>query len=353
MSHSMFTALQVLYFSQSLRILYVEDDQSIRESMQSIFESLFQHIDYAVDGIDGLKYYNKNEYDIVITDLNMPRMNGIEMIEKIHEINPEQKIIAISANDASTILIDLIQKGVNGFLVKPIDQQQILNIFYPICRDAHAQKENISLYDTLSEERKKLQSKIKELEAQNNATLVKHQQVGELLEMCDTGKKLDLIEGYFEKDEDEGRDNVLFIKDDGDELIDLFNEMPEQMMEYLNTGNIERIHEVSHSLLKVSSILLHYSPFLDTLATSFSELGVCIREDIEMFTQMVNSSSDHVFMLWDAINLDMMRYIKRFSRESMAMKNIHHIHTPTSLSIQQIIVLIRPPDPEEGAIEFF
>lgn len=349
----MFSSSQVYYFSKSLRVLYVEDDLSMRESVQSILEQFFKYIDYAVDGIDGLVHYKKNQYDIVITDITMPRMNGIEMIKKIHEIDPEQKIIAMSANDESETLIKLIQNGVNGFLLKPVEQQQILNAFYPICRDAHAQKENIVLCDTLSEERKNLQSKIKELESHNNATLVKHQQIGELLEMCDTNKKSDLIEEYFAKDEDDGVNNVLFSKEDCDELSDLFNEMPELMMEYLTTGNIEKIHNLSQSLIKVSSVLLHYSPFLDTLALSFDKLGICIKDDIDGFSQMFHLSSDHMFMLWDAINLDMGRYVKRFSKESMAMKNIHHIHNPTSLSIQQIILLISPQDVDVQEIEFF
>lgn len=349
----MFKASQVFYFSQSLRVLYVEDDQSVRESMQSVFEEFFKHTDYAVDGVDGLKYYNKYPYDIVITDINMPHMNGIEMIDKIHEINPEQKIIAISSHDESYILINLIQKGVNGFLLKPVDQHQILNVFYSICRDSHAQNENIILNNALNEERKKLQSKIKEFESQSNATQVKHQQIGDLLEMRIKNKKSHLIEEYFTVDADEGVENVLFTKDDCDELNDLFDERPDLMMQYLTTGNIEKIHDVSRSLIKVSSVLLHYSPFLDTLSTSFSELGVCIRDDLAAFLQLFNHSSENMFMIWDAINLDMKRYLDRFSKESMAMKNIHHIHTPTSLSIQQIIVLIRPQDTNMEEIEFF
>lgn len=67
---------------------------------------------------------------------------------------------------------------------------------------------------------------------------------------------------------------------------------------------------------------------------------------------MINSSSDSVVTLFDAIAVDMERYVTRFSLESMAMSNIHHIHQPTTLSIKQVIVLFSNED-EDGDIEFF
>ena len=68
---------------------------------------------------------------------------------------------------------------------------------------------------------------------------------------------------------------------------------------------------------------------------------------------MYKEDPDNAIMLFDAVSLDMERYIERFSVESMAMKNIHHIHHPTSLSIQQIIGMISPENIDEGEMEFF
>jgi len=351
----MFSAKQVYKFSQSLRVLYVEDDENLRAEVSILLETFFEHIDTAMDGADGLDKYNHNEYDIVITDINMPKMGGIEMVSKIHEIYPEQKIIAVSAHNESHLLINLIEKGVSSFILKPIKEENFFNILYPICRDAHAQRDNIQLYEALNEERSKLTAKIRSLEAQVNATSVKHQQVEQLLQEKSDGHPQPHTGGYFDKDEDEGTENVVFMKEDSDELREIFNELPDLMMQYTLTHDIENFHQVVGYLKKVSSILLIYSPFLDTLSSSFEGLASAVDKNIEKFAKMFETNSAGMFRIWDAINIDIERYLERFSVESMAMKNIHHIHHPTSLSIQQIIILIDEDIEPDGAaeIEFF
>lgn len=349
----MISAKQVYRFSHPLHVLYVEDDLHLRADMSAVLESFFERLDTAADGMEGLEKYNHHPYDIVITDINMPRMNGIEMIAKIHEMNPEQKIIAVSAHDESDILIRLIQNGVNSFLLKPVQQQHLLNIFYPVCRDAHAQRENVELYQALNEERAQLKEKIRLLEAQVNATAIKHQQVGELLQEREGEVSQQLLQEYFARDDDEGEENVLFLRDDCDEMRERFNEMAELMMHYAMTHDLKPIHRVVNSLFKISSVLLRYSPFLDTLAKRFGELAATLQENLNRFAALFAENTQSMLMLWDAVNIDMERYMERFSVESMAMKNIHHIHNPTSLSIQQIITLISPDEIETSEIEFF
>ncbi len=352
----MITAKNVFEVSSELHVLYVEDDINLRQETSMLFEPFFARLDVASDGLEGLEKFNEHLYDIIITDINMPRMNGIEMISKIREIHPEQKIIAISAHSESDILVSLIRAGVTSFLLKPILQQDVINIFYAVCRDAYAQRLNIELFEELNEERDKLKKKIKILETQMNATETKHQQVEQLLQektQAQHQEEAPMLNEYFEKDEDEGEENVLFLKDDCDEMSEMFNEMPELMLQYNNTHDIHNVETVVSYLQKISSILLHYTPFLDPLAKSFEELAATITNNLDAFTAMFGENPDGALMVWDAISIDMERYMRRFSEESMAMKNIHHIHHPTTLSIQQIIGMICPPDEDEGDIEFF
>jgi hypothetical protein len=72
---------------------------------------------------------------------------------------------------------------------------------------------------------------------------------------------------------------------------------------------------------------------------------------IEEFVQILDSDSQNILMLFDAVSSDIERYVERFSVESLAMKNIHHIHEPTALSIQQIITIIVPPAEAEGDVD--
>ena len=136
-------------------------------------------------------------------------------------------------------------------------------------------------------------------------------------------------------------------------MSEIFDEISELLMQYGVDNDINDVHRVVTYLQKVSSILLRYTPFLDPLAKSFEELSSTINNNIENFTKMLKEDADSTMMLYDAVGIDMDRYMNRFSVESMAMKNIHHIHQPTTLSIMQIIASISPEDIDQGEIEFF
>jgi|GEM_PF-2144867 len=126
----------VIKYTQDLKVLFVEDDDSSRESTCDFLKNFFEYIGTAVDGVDGLdkyiRYYEENDnyYDIVITDINMPNMDGIEMSKKIRDINQEQEIIIISAYHESSSLIDLMQIGITNFIIKPIVSKQLTQVLY-------------------------------------------------------------------------------------------------------------------------------------------------------------------------------------------------------------------------------
>lgn len=349
----MITTKNVYQFSNKLHVLYVEDDLKLRGETALLLEPFFEKLDVAVDGLEGLDKYNRHFYDIVITDINMPRMNGIEMIRHMREINPDQKIIAISAHNESDILINLIRSGINSFILKPIMHQDLLNILYPVCRDANTQKVNIELFEMLNTERSNLKKQIRLLEAQSNTVSVKHQQVENLLAHNQPQISEPLLSDYFASDEDEGAENVLFNHDDCEEMGEILSEIPALLGRFYDEHDSELIKSAGLQFGKIANILLHYTPFLDPLAQSMEELSLTILQNRETFITLYQSNPDNLLALFDSISIDMDRYMKRFSIESMAMKNIHHIHQPTTISIKQVIGLILPEEMEEGEIEFF
>lgn len=348
----MLTFKDLQKFSLRLSVLYVEDNGSLQEETKKIFDPLFARVDLAQNGEEGLAKYNHAHYDIIITDINMPVMNGIDMIERIREINPEQKIIAISAHDESSILINLMRKGVSSFILKPINLNELLTVLYPVCRDADAQKINIELFDVLQEERKKLKKMVKLLASHLHAVNVKNDQIGTLYSQTQTEGRSELLQEYFAKDEDQGSEKVLFISDDSEEIRELLNEIPDELSSYTQNAQIRHIRKIHEDLSKISNILFRYTPFLDPLAENLKELSRVIAEEND-FIGLLTNKPDLVLKLFDAVCIDLSLYVKRFSTESMAMRNIHHIHQPTSLSIQQIIALVRPEQAESGDIEFF
>ena len=125
---------------QKLDVLYVEDDNASREQINEIFQLLFHHVDTAVDGEDAFNKYKTHKYDIVITDINMPKMNGIQLIEQIKSINPTQNIIIISAHNNTQYLLSAINLGVDNFIIKPVQMQQLNYVLTKTAKIIHAQK---------------------------------------------------------------------------------------------------------------------------------------------------------------------------------------------------------------------
>ena len=121
--------------TKKLRILYVEDDEQTREYTLDMLNNFFCNISIAVDGKDGLDKFNKNQYDVIFTDINMPNMNGIEMIEKIREFNKEISIIMLSAYDDVEYFLKTIKAGIDGYLLKPFEFSQIEEIIFKIIDD--------------------------------------------------------------------------------------------------------------------------------------------------------------------------------------------------------------------------
>ena len=349
----MITPQSIYQFSETLNALYVEDDTLLREEMTTFLEVFFKSVETAENGQEGLDKYNHNTYDVVFTDLNMPIMGGAEMIQKIHEINPDQKIIAISAyNDADTLL-ELIRSGTSSFILKPILEKDALKVLYPVCRDARTQQMNNELFSVMNQQKHELEMHVRRLEAQLNTVAVKHQQMEHMLSVCPISEPDPILKEYFMCDTDEGDENVLFHKHDSDEIIETMSDIIESINAFAEKSNLQYIIRMGELFQSVGAILFHYTPFLDPLAKSMEELGLKITTSSDAFTQMMSQNQTMALTLFDAIKIDMERYVKRFSEESMAMKNIHHIHEPTSMSIRQVIALIEPDEIEGGEIEFF
>lgn len=114
--------------SREISILYVEDDNQLREETKRLLSAFFLSIETAVNGQEGLNKFQNDTYDLIISDLRMPVMDGIEMVKEIKKKDPDQIIIITSAHDESSYLIDLIKSGIENFILKPLDIEQFLAV---------------------------------------------------------------------------------------------------------------------------------------------------------------------------------------------------------------------------------
>jgi DNA-binding response OmpR family regulator len=130
----MLNAKELLKYTKSLSVLFIDDNKDLRENIFEILSNFFYKINNAIDGEDGLKkykeYYNSENtyYDIVISDIQMPRVNGIDLIESIYSLNSDQAIIVMSAHDNPKYLLPLVNFGIAHFIKKPIDYQELLQV---------------------------------------------------------------------------------------------------------------------------------------------------------------------------------------------------------------------------------
>jgi diguanylate cyclase (GGDEF)-like protein len=131
---------QIRVFGSSTNVLYVEDEEDIRIEMTKMLNQLFNKVETAANGLEALQMYEKNKYDLIITDLKMPYMDGVELCHSIIKDNRNQLILLISAYKESDELLELINIGVSGFLLKPINMDALLHKLFYIVKNVYADK---------------------------------------------------------------------------------------------------------------------------------------------------------------------------------------------------------------------
>ncbi len=135
----MINSKELLQYTQNLSLLFAEDHDELRINTCEILKNFFKKVDSAKDGEEALNLYknaykNNKAYDLVLTDIQMPKMDGVILTEKIYEINNTQTVIVLSAHDESSYLLPLINLGIEQFIKKPIDYQELLKVLLNISK---------------------------------------------------------------------------------------------------------------------------------------------------------------------------------------------------------------------------
>ena len=114
---------------EDITVLYCEDEQDLREAMEGVLNNFTKKQFVAVNGQEGFELFekHKDEIDLIITDVNMPKLNGLEMSTKIKEINSEIPIIVATAFSNSEYLLEAIDIGIDKYVLKPINIKKLLS----------------------------------------------------------------------------------------------------------------------------------------------------------------------------------------------------------------------------------
>jgi DNA-binding NtrC family response regulator len=107
-------------------ILIIDDEKAIRKTLTEILGYEGYKIDEAADGEEGLKRFREKNYDLVLCDIKMPKLDGIEFLEKAKEINPDVPVIIISGHGNIETAVEAVKKGAFDYISKPPDLNRML-----------------------------------------------------------------------------------------------------------------------------------------------------------------------------------------------------------------------------------
>ena len=93
------------------KILVIDDERAIRNTLKEVLEYEKHEVDLAEDGPSGLELFGSNSYDIVLCDIKMPKLDGIEFLQKSNEINPDVPVIMISGHGNIETAVEAVKKG--------------------------------------------------------------------------------------------------------------------------------------------------------------------------------------------------------------------------------------------------
>ena len=328
------TTDMTINFTKDLKILYAEDDLELQEETKIFFEILFSSVTIANDGLQALEKYKKESFDIVISDIRMPSMDGIELATKIREINHEQCIIIISAYSSSDYLLKFINLNIRQFIQKPIDVDNMLATLYYTSKSIVNEKMVEEYRASLEESNKELTLKNKELQS--------------LVRILDS-KLLQIAKTSGTQEPSVDSSEATISKEHLDELKELEVDIGGaavliNLSKNLTASNIQVLGSL---FLSYSQILSIYKPYSE-LSAKISELGVALNNAPENFIKRVTDISTL---------LESFIYVLRMWRAKVVhieFSKAFELHSSMTNDISTIIAIVDGTQDEiETEMEFF
>jgi YesN/AraC family two-component response regulator len=279
----------VLEYTKGLNVLYVEDNAALRYSTKELFDDYFNSVDTASDGQEGLDtylaYYKKHNryYDLVITDIKMPGLDGIEMSEEILKKNSMQAIVIISAHNEIEFLTRAIELGISGFIVKPINHQQLSRVLYKTSQaisdhqfvEAHlGQIEELNIH--LEEQNRALLAKNAELEKSFRLlnTMIHKEQLSHPERELLSAKKEGASSDYDEQVQD-------LVHDDLYELKEILLEIDVAVINIVNdiaSITVKKLEQLGLLFSNYAAILSFYT-FFHELSRAMQDFSMTLRDN--------------------------------------------------------------------------
>jgi len=109
------------------RILLVDDDAMVLKTVKELLELHGYHVDPVNNPVKALELMQKNSYASVISDIKMPELSGLELLEKIHDVNQDIPVVLMSAHADLEMAVEAVNKGAFDFIIKPYQHEQLIH----------------------------------------------------------------------------------------------------------------------------------------------------------------------------------------------------------------------------------
>lgn len=134
-----------------LKILVIDDDESVRFSLVGILEEEGYSLDEAATGEDGLELIRQNDYDILFSDIRLPGISGVEVLQRTRELKPDIDVVMLTAYASVDVAVNSLNLGSYAFVQKPYEMTQILALIERIAEKRRLQQENRDMVERLRE----------------------------------------------------------------------------------------------------------------------------------------------------------------------------------------------------------
>jgi DNA-binding response OmpR family regulator len=265
-------------YAKGMKILVVEDDLELNSLLSQTLSMFFRVVDSVYNGQEALEIYKANHHDVIISDINMPIMDGITFASKIKNIEPTQSIIMLSAHTDAQYFIKLIEIGVSAFSPKPYNPDSFMMILTRETENVSMRKE----YERIKLKELKEQLKIDLKTSSNNNTtnnittrLVNKLQsdVTILKENVDKIKNQNTQSSKLLEEFKTDKETWDVLKFEIDNIIYLNNDLEDSIDIMLFSGiNDELIEEISEILHRYFNIFSNVKLFID-IARAFKDLS--------------------------------------------------------------------------------
>ncbi|MDX3959061.1 response regulator transcription factor [Aliarcobacter skirrowii] len=131
---------------KNLKVLIVEDEMDLANLIKSSIKELFFKVVIAKDGLEAIKKFDSFKPDIIISDIMMPNLNGLEMSKKIKERYSETPIVILSAHSHKEMLLEAINLGISKYFIKPFDIEEFIEYLKELSKKINKNK-SIKLKD--------------------------------------------------------------------------------------------------------------------------------------------------------------------------------------------------------------